>query len=417
MKYLKKFEDAQFTYNKVLSPLFWNNFKFDEKVRLKLLDIANEFYDDLSYDVEILDIVLTGSLCFFNYNQYSDLDVHIIINFKDINDDVELVKKAIDGERFIWNLRHDIKIKGHGVELYIQNIDDPHTSAGLYSLLNDKWIKTPKYDLPTIDKENVNFKYLTYKSGINRLEEISNSELNSKEARDYYEYARSYKKKISASRKIGLQKDGEFSVENLVFKKLRNGKDFGRLIDTITRFYDKIYNDKMFEKKDISKIKIYVDLDGVLTNFNQGVKNGFLNKHNKENDTNINSGWEYEERYGSEEFWKEVKKLGLEFWSNMPWTSDGRSLWNFIKKYPNVEILSKPSKDKLSREGKKIWCKRELGEDVKINLSYDKKEFADSNCILIDDLEKNIKEWFKAGGIGILHKNTKDTIKKLKRYL
>jgi len=417
MKYLKKFEDAQFTYNKELSPLFWNNFKFDEKARLKLLDITNEFYTDLGYDVEILDIVLTGSLCYFNYNQYSDLDVHIIINFKDIDNNIDLVKKALDGERFIWNLRHDIKIKGHNVELYIQDINEPHTSAGLYSLLNNKWIKKPKYDLPKIDKENVNFKYLTYKSGINRLEEISNSELNSKEARDYYEYARSYKKKISASRKIGLQKDGEFSVENLVFKKLRNGKDFGRLIDIITRFYDKIYNDKMFEKKDISKIKIYVDLDGVLTNFNQGVKNGFLNKHNKENNTNINSGWEYEERYGSEEFWKEVKKLGLEFWSNMPWTSDGKSLWNFVKKYPNVEILSKPSKDKLSREGKKIWCKRELGEDVKINLSYDKKEFADSNCILIDDLEKNIKEWFKAGGIGILHKNTKDTIKKLKRYL
>jgi len=99
----------------------------------------------------------------------------------------------------------------------------------------------------------------------------------------------------------------------------------------------------------------------------------------------------------------------------MMWMKDGKKLWNFLKD-KNVEILSKPSKDKLSREGKRIWCKRELG-NVKVNLSRNKKTYAKPNHILIDDLEENIDPWTKAGGIGILHKNTDDTIKKLKKYL
>jgi hypothetical protein len=101
----------------------------------------------------------------------------------------------------------------------------------------------------------------------------------------------------------------------------------------------------------------------------------------------------------------------------MSWMDDGRRLWNFVKKIPGTEILSKPNKDKLSSEGKRIWCKRELGENTIVNLSYNKSDFAKPNMILIDDLKKNIIEWENAGGIGILHKNSKDTIEKLKKIL
>jgi len=170
---------------------------------------------------------------------------------------------------------------------------------------------------------------------------------------------------------------------------------------------------KIYERKSI--IKIYCDMDGVLTDFHRMEKEMFLNQWNKDHNTNIKSGWEFEDEYSSKRFWNEIKKCGIEFWSEMHWTKDGKYLWNFLQNYDNVNILSKPSRDPLSKKGKIIWCQRELG--IKPILSFNKKEYANEKSILIDDLEKNINEWEHAGGIGILHKNTKDTIKELKKYM
>jgi len=233
---------AQYTYNKELNPLFWNNFLFDERIREKLLTIANEFYSDAGYEAQIEDITLTGSLANFNYNKFSDLDVHVIIDYKNINNDIKLVKNNFDGYRFMWNLRHNIRIKGHDVELYIQDIAEEHKSTGLYSLKNADWITKPVYNKPDIEKEEIDLKYLTYKSGINILDEISKKEMTPEVAFKNHLYATGFKGKILKGRKMGLEKDGEFSVQNILFKKLRNGGDFEKLIDLIGRLYDKIYS-------------------------------------------------------------------------------------------------------------------------------------------------------------------------------
>ena len=172
---------------------------------------------------------------------------------------------------------------------------------------------------------------------------------------------------------------------------------------------------KAKQKEKETDYQIMMDMDGVVCDFDKQLKQMFLDKYNKENETTFKTGWDFEDEYGPEKFWKEINKLGIKFWSEMPWTKDGRKLWNFVKQFDNTEVLTKPSKDKLSRDGKKIWCKEELG-DVKVNFSYNKEQLAKPNRILIDDLEKNIDPWIKAGGIGILHKNTEDTIKKLKKY-
>ena len=225
-----------------MNPLFWNNFLFDERIREKLLTIANEFYSDAGYEAQIEDITLTGSLANFNYNKFSDLDVHVIIDYKNINNDIKLVKNNFDGYRFMWNLRHNIRIKGHDVELYIQDIAEEHKSTGLYSLKNADWITKPVYNKPDIEKEEIDLKYLTYKSGINILDEISKKEMTPEVAFKNHLYATGFKGKILKGRKMGLEKDGEFSVQNILFKKLRNGGDFEKLIELIGRLYDKIYS-------------------------------------------------------------------------------------------------------------------------------------------------------------------------------
>jgi len=127
---MPKYSDilSSFKSQETLSPVIWNDVKTDNPVlkphiRKALLLIAEEFVNFLDIDFFIDDITFTGSLANFNYNQYSDLDIHVMIDFKKIDNNEEIVKKSVDGYRFMWNLRHNIRIKGHDVELYIQDIN------------------------------------------------------------------------------------------------------------------------------------------------------------------------------------------------------------------------------------------------------------------------------------------------------
>jgi hypothetical protein len=151
------------------------------------------------------------------------------------------------------------------------------------------------------------------------------------------------------------------------------------------------------------KFKIYCDMDGVLTDFPAAFK-----KIDGRPTTEV-------EKEGDDAFWDHVRKGGLEFWSNMPWISGSKKLWNYIKD-KDTAILSAPAISlPNSPKGKAIWVKRELGSSAKLILkrARDKKEYASKNSILIDDMKKNISDWKSAGGIGILFKNPNQVIKEL----
>lgn len=233
-------------YNDTLNSNFWKNEKFSSDVREKLLQIANDFYNSLELETPILDIQLTGSLANYNYTEYSDLDVHIIIDFKNINEDETLVKKALDGLRFIWNQRHDIVIRGHDVELYIQDESEQHTASGLYSLLKDKWVRKPRYNPPEIDEKDVDVKYQAYVKEITKMDEkVSQEGLSKEEYLALETRAKKIKEKIQNGRKECLSGSAasEFCVENLVFKNLRNTGMIEKLIEIISRAYDKAYSE------------------------------------------------------------------------------------------------------------------------------------------------------------------------------
>jgi predicted nucleotidyltransferase len=245
-------------YHDVLNPVFWTKKKdrsgdekwvFDQRVRRKLLRIAKEFFSkfsDVLKEKNIVDIQLTGSLSNFNYTDFSDLDVHIIVDLKGIDDDnPQILKLAIDGIRFAWNLRHDIVIRGYDVELYVQNEDEPHTASALFSLLNNEWIKKPVYDPPTVDEMDVEKKYAGIVSDIENLHTrlMVSVDLPSN-ARQLYKRCVKLKDKIQKMRKEGLAKGGEMSIGNLAFKKLRNEGYIEKLIDIISKSYDKIYTEK-----------------------------------------------------------------------------------------------------------------------------------------------------------------------------
>ena len=118
-----------------LNPKLWTDFEINEEVKEDLLKIASDFYSSTDLNADVKDIVLTGSLANYNWSEkYSDYDLHILINFKDVDDNVVVVKKFVDSAKNIWNKDHDIRIKGYEVEVYIQDISEPHKSTGIFSL-------------------------------------------------------------------------------------------------------------------------------------------------------------------------------------------------------------------------------------------------------------------------------------------
>ena len=150
------------------------------------------------------------------------------------------------------------------------------------------------------------------------------------------------------------------------------------------------------------KYKLFVDMDGVIVDFRRGY-------HDL---TGVDLGRTF---HDDDRFWDPINKAGYDFWINLEWMPDGKKLWNYVSKY-NPEILSAPSRQDESRVAKHEWIKREIpGAHLILRTAKNKKEFACLHCILIDDLPKNIDAWKEAGGIGILHTSTDETIKQLKK--
>ena len=171
-----------------------------------------------------------------------------------------------------------------------------------------------------------------------------------------------------------------------------------------------------------SEYKIYLDMDGVLVDFDKGYKNltGVSTTH--------------ADRQGRDEFWdlfrNSLEKKGIDeidYWANLPWMSDGNTLWEYVKKY-NPYILTAPSINPTipkpdrykpqfnqSIQGKEKWVKRlDNIKRVYYKSAKFKSDLAGPNKILIDDREDTIARWNAAGGIGIHHTNTQNTIKQLK---
>ncbi len=242
MKSFKLFFESQF-YNDTLHPAFWDAAKnFDQSVRESLLTIAKDVSEGAGVKTDLIeDIQLTGSMANYNYTDYSDLDVHILLDFDKINHDEDLVKKALDGKRFVWNLRHDIKMGGHDVEVYFQDVDEPHKASGLYSILNNEWIREPIHDEPEVDARDVSAKADRIKGQISDLE-VELGVTDGEGLDDLNEAADALRDKVARMRKDSLEANGEFGIGNLAFKELRNSGYMERLIDISNAIYDKKFS-------------------------------------------------------------------------------------------------------------------------------------------------------------------------------
>jgi predicted nucleotidyltransferase len=213
--------------------IFENDNKMREDVRTALLKISDEFIESLGIEFFIHDIHLTGSLANYNWSNYSDIDLHLVVDFEDSDYDLDLLKEFFDAKKNIWNEKHQIKIKGYDVEIYVQNITENHVSSGVYSILNNKWVIEPKQENPDIDDKMILQKAEVY------MQKINNLIHKATEGKNVLNEIEALRLKLKEFRQSGLDIGGEYSYENLTFKLLRRNGYIERLLKLKTAVIDK----------------------------------------------------------------------------------------------------------------------------------------------------------------------------------
>jgi len=207
-------------------------------VKGALMHIVDEFIEGLDLDIEIKDIIITGSLANYNWSRFSDIDLHILVDFSEVNDNEDMVKRFFDAVRSNWNKLHDIRVKGHEVEIYVQDEQEPHVSTGVYSLLNDRWLVKPHKVRPAIDRHTATKKMKQAAREIDKLSLL----YDNKQYQESFDLARRIKEKLKRMRQSGLEKSGIYSPENLAFKMLRRSGDIEQLFSIYTQAYDRLYS-------------------------------------------------------------------------------------------------------------------------------------------------------------------------------
>ena len=220
-----------------LNPKVWDNDdKLNKKVREKLLAVATEFIDFLGVPILVEDIIFTGSLANYNWSKYSDVDLHVVADFTQFSDDLlPLYQELFKVKKTLFNTDHDIKIFGYDVELYVQDSNEAHFSSGVYSVLNNEWDNKPKKENVKIDKNLIRQKS-------NQWMEIIDTALDAASdvtADDAREILKKCKSKLKKYRTCGLEKEGEYSDENLVFKVLRRNGYIEKLMNFENDVVDK----------------------------------------------------------------------------------------------------------------------------------------------------------------------------------
>jgi hypothetical protein len=218
------------TFHDSLNPKLWNNNKLRPEVKKQLEIIAQDFLMELGVnELDVTDITVSGSNAAYSYTPHSDLDLHILVNLKDLPNN-EVYKELFNAKKSLYNDSHDIKIHGVPVELYVQDASEPVVSLGEYSIKKDKWLKIPS-------KRRANFDQAASKLKYNKILELIQHALSSGKLKKVQNVIN----KIRQYRQAGLDKGGEFGPENLAYKALRSQG----YITKLYKLRDKLHSEKL----------------------------------------------------------------------------------------------------------------------------------------------------------------------------
>lgn len=206
---------------KQLNPKLWDGWELKPEVLNGIKKICDFFINnhmDKSIKINPVDIHIVGSNAGFNYTDKSDVDVHIIDGNTNVDELTQYAQwKAVRD----FNKQYDITLKGVPVELYIENINSPAVSRGVFSVNKNKWITMPRIEYPS---RNATEPTLNDKDSWVQLitQTIKNGSI---EAIDML------LTKLYAMRKGSIASSGETGEGNLLFKALRDGGYVDKLKD------------------------------------------------------------------------------------------------------------------------------------------------------------------------------------------
>ena len=169
---------------------------------------------------------------------------------------------------------------------------------------------------------------------------------------------------------------------------------------------------KLIKENNISAYTIYLDMDGVIADFDQR----FLDLSGMTPD-------KYKDKYGMNQFWDFIDEENkIRFWAGIPVMSGAKKLIDYVSQY-DYEILTAPSIKKQSRLGKMIWLRKIhpnlFPNTPKVNFKPAKekhqvKTTLTKTDILIDDKASTVDTWNSSGGTGILYTSADNAIQQLK---
>lgn len=221
--YIREFVKAV-TYHSTLNPKLWSSNNLKKDVRYKFLAIAKDFVKFINIpQINLKDITISGSNASYGYNEYSDVDLHLVVTMPDD----ATIRELFDAKKNNYNFKHKIQVHGIDVEVYVQDQAQPHHSAGIFSVLDNRWLTKPTHKTPDVTDREVRSKARNYSSMINKA--IQSDELNTLLA---------VQADLKKLRQSGLEKNGEMSVENLAFKLLRARGKIGKMFNKIQQLKD-----------------------------------------------------------------------------------------------------------------------------------------------------------------------------------
>jgi len=238
-------------FNDQLNPAIWSGDKMKPEVRERLMVIAQDFKEFLGLsDIEVKDITVSGSNAGYTYTPYSDIDLHLVVDIPQA-DESDVYRELFDAKKYQYNDQHNITIGGYDVELYVEDARKQPVSQGIYSVMNNDWVKIPRKIRATVNDEAV-------KSKFEDLGHRIESAIASQDGVAIAELA----KKIKNMRQAGLDAHGELGAENLAYKMLRNQGLIKKLYDARTAAQDAEMSLNERRKKKSKKKKVKYGFGG-----------------------------------------------------------------------------------------------------------------------------------------------------------
>jgi hypothetical protein len=216
----------------------------DLSVRRALMDISDDFWKSCNVRwVKPKTVLLTGSICNFNWSKYSDIDVHLVVDFSKVHSKKDFVQEYFDEKKNEWNNAHDkLKVYGFPVEMYVEDVDTETVSGGIYDLYQNKWIKKPTgVDIKPIKLNKYGIKEVAsvIMTEIDDMCDEFQEETDKHKIEVIGEKCEELLSKIKAIRKTGLKK-GEMGSGNIVYKVIKRSGYMDKLWKLSTDIYDKL---------------------------------------------------------------------------------------------------------------------------------------------------------------------------------